>query len=203
MLFLFGLVSSAVWPTAVMRVCSAENTQVVKRLYTWSSIGFMTGFIIPQFLALCALAYFAGSEEGRAMFFTADGSVSSDTSTTLSALPVFLGQILPAGVIGVIAAGMLAAFMSTHDSYLLCWAAVLVEDVINPLSGGDLSTRTRLVLARTLIFLIGIFLYVWSVWYPMGQDMLDYLAVSGAIYIVNDIADVEKKTSALKKVTIR
>jgi SSS family solute:Na+ symporter len=188
MAFVFGLVSCAVWPTAVMRVCSAENTQVVKRLYTWSSIGFMTRFIIPQFLALCALAYFAGSEEGRAMFFTADGSVSSDTSTTLSALPVFLGQILPAGVIGVIAAGMLAAFMSTHDSYLLCWAAVLVEDVINPLSGGDLSTRTRLVLARTLIFLIGIFLYVWSVWYPMGQDMLDYLAVSGAIYFIGAFA---------------
>ena len=184
----FGLVSCAVWPTAVMRVCAAESTLVVKRLYTWSSIGFMTRFIIPQFLALCALAYFSNSEQGREMFFTANGGVSADTNTTLAALPVFLAQILPAGVIGLIAAGMLAAFMSTHDSYLLCWASVLVEDVINPLSGGNLPMRTRLVLARTFILLIGIFLYVWSVWYPMGQDMLDYLAVSGAIYFIGAFA---------------
>ena len=79
---------------------------------------------------------------------------------------------------------MLAAFMSTHDSYLLCWASVLVEDVVNPLAGGELPTKTRLLLARCFIFLIGIFLYVWSVWYPMGQDMLDYLAVSAAIYFI-------------------
>ena len=178
--FVAGLISCAVWPTAVMRACAAENTQVVKRLYTWSSIGFMTRFIIPQLLGLCALAYFHASNQG---------AVSVDNhDMTLAALPAFLGQILPVGVIGLIGAGMLAAFMSTHDSYLLCWSSVLVEDVIHPLAGGQWSTRTRLFMARTLILLIGIFLYVWSVWYPMRQDMLDYLAVSGAIYFTGAFA---------------
>ena len=34
--------------------------------------------------------------------------------------------------IGLIGAGLLAAFMSTHDSYLLCWASVLTHDVVAP-----------------------------------------------------------------------
>jgi SSS family solute:Na+ symporter len=57
-----------------------------------------------------------------------------------------------------------------------------VEDVVNPLMGGQLATRSRLLLARLFILLTGIFLLIWSIWYPMEQDMLDYLAVSGAIY---------------------
>ena len=36
----------------------------------------------------------------------------------LYALPMFLSQII-AGFIGVLTAGMISAFMSTHDSYLL------------------------------------------------------------------------------------
>lgn len=50
------------------------------------------------------------------------------------AMPLMLGRILPIGLIGLITAGMLAAFMSTHDSYLLCWSSVITQDVIAPFS---------------------------------------------------------------------
>ncbi len=182
MLLTFGLVSCAVWPTAVMRVCSAKDTQVVRRLYRWSSIGFMTRFIIPQFLGICAITFLWQHLSADSSFFTAEGKVIDNPNETLRAMPILLSQILPTGLIGLVAAGMLAAFMSTHDSYLLCWASVMVEDVVNPVLGGNLTTKARLLLARLFIFLTGIFLLVWSIWYPMGQDMLDYLAVSGAVY---------------------
>ena len=181
--FVFGLVSSAVWPTAVIRACAAENVQVVRRLYTFSSIGFMTRFILPQFLGICALVYFWQHDVGRELFFAAEGGgVVADPDITLKAMPSFLAQILPAGAIGIVCAGMLAAFMSTHDSYLLCWASVFVEDVVNPIMGGGLSTQARLTMARVFILLSAVFLLVWSLWYPLGQDMLDYLAVTGAVY---------------------
>ncbi len=182
MIFNFGLVSCAVWPTAIMRVLSAKDTQVVRTLYRWSSIGFMTRFIIPQFLGICALTYFWQHSGPGSSFFTAEGVLTSNTDETLRVMPLMLSQILPSGLIGLVAAGMLAAFMSSHDSYLLCWAAVLAEDVVNPIMGGRLTTLTRLILARLFIFLTGLFLLAWSIWYPMGQDMLDYLTVSGGIY---------------------
>ncbi|MHC4442775.1 MAG: sodium:solute symporter family protein [Planctomycetota bacterium] len=183
-----GLVSCAVWPTSVMRACAVKDTGVVRKLYMWSSIGFMTRFIIPQFLGICALAYLWSIPAASNLLFTSQGAVVDNANLTLQAMPVFLSKILPVGIIGLIGAGMLAAFMSTHDSYLLCWASVLVEDVANPVMGKKLSNRARIGLARLFIFLIGVFLLVWSLWYPLGQDMWDYLAVTAAIYFTGAIA---------------
>lgn len=188
MIFTAGLVSCAVWQTAVMRACSAESESVVRTLYRWSSIGFLFRFVVPQFLGICALTYLFGHASGRWVFFDAQGAVSGDPTITLQATPVFLGQLLPSGLIGLIGAGLLAAFMSTHDSYLLCWSSVLVQDVVAPLSGDRLSDRTRLLLSRVFIVLIGAFLLVWGLWYELDQDLWDYMAVSGAIYFTGAFA---------------
>lgn len=188
MLLTAGLISSTIWQTAVMRASSVRNEEMVRSLYKWSSVGFLIRFMLPQFLGICALAYFWTHPIAHSSFFTADGQVVSDAEVTMSAFPHFLGQILPAGLIGLVGAGMLAAFMSTHDSYLLCWASVIVEDVVAPIRNGRISTRSRLLLARTLIVLIGIFLLVWGLWYPLGQDLLDYMMVSGAIYSTGALA---------------
>lgn len=182
-----GIISAAVWPTAVMRACAARDTLVVKRLYLWSSIGFMTRFIVPMFIGICALTFLYNDPTASRLLF-ADGRVVDDVGLTLQAMPVFLSRILPIGLIGLIGAAMLAAFMSTHDSYLLCWASVLVEDVANPVTGGSMSERARITTARVLIFLIGVFLLVWSLWYPLQQDMWDYLAVTAAIYFTGALA---------------
>jgi len=187
MVFTAGLVSCAVWQTAVMRACAAESTRVVKRLYVWSSVGFMIRFMIPQFLGICALAYMWHNANLRPIFFE-DGAVVDDTVLTLYPMPVFLRQILPVGLLGLVGAGMLAAFMSTHDSYLLCWSSVIVQDVVDPCLRRPLSTRARLTMARVLIFLIGLFLLIWSLWYPLELDLWDYMAVSGAIYFTGAFA---------------
>lgn len=186
-----GLVSTAVWPTALMRACSARDVTVVRRLYIWSSIGFLTRWIIPQFLGVCALAYFWNDPRAHNLFFDADGRLFDDAehaNRTLQAMPLFLSQLLPAGLIGLLLAGMLAAQMSTDSSYLLCWSSVLVEDVVNPMVGEHLSDRARIGLARFFMVLIGAFLLVWSLWYPLGQHLWDYLAVTGAIYFTGAIA---------------
>ncbi len=188
MLFTAGLVSSSVWPTAVMRVLAAKDTKVVKRLYLFSSIGFMTRFIIPQFLGICAMVYLWNTPEAKNILFTPDGHVVNDADVTLGATPAFLGRLLPVGLIGIVAAGMLAAYLSTHNSYLLCWASVLAEDVVNPLCGERLSTGARLLLVRVLVLIIGVFGLVWSILYPLSEDMWDYLAVTGAIYFTGAFA---------------
>ncbi len=186
-----GIVSTAVWPTAVMRACSARDATVVRRLYVWSSIGFLTRWIIPQFLGVCALAYMWNDEQGRTLFFDSAGQLYNDpdhANLTLQAMPLFLSQLLPIGLIGLILAGMMAAQMSTDSSYLLCWSSVLVEDVVRPLWGEKLSDRARIRLARTFMLVIGAFLLIWSLWYPLGQHLWDYLAVTAAIYFTGAIA---------------
>jgi len=170
----------------VIRACAAESTRVVKKLYTWSSIGFLIRFLLPYFLGISALVYITQNESLKNVFLP-DGA-PADAQITLMALPVFLSQILPIGLIGFVAAGMLAAFMSTHDSYLLCWSSVLTQDVVAPWFKKGLSSKTRLLLARIFILCIGIFVLVWGLWYPLGQDLWDYMAISGAIYFTGAIA---------------
>ena len=143
--------------------------------------------MLPQFLGICALVFMFHNDTGRAVFFSG-GAPLADADLTLRAMPIFLSQILPAGIIGLIGAGLLAAFMSTHDSYLLCWASVLTHDVVAPATGETMSTRSRLLLSRVFIFVIGAFLLVWGLWYDLGQDLWDYMAISGAIYFTGAFA---------------
>ena len=188
MIFTAGIVSCAVWQTSVMRACAAESVVVGRRMYMWSSIGFLIRFMVPQFLGICALTYFFNISEFRDLFFDKTGNPSNNPTITLQAMPLFLSQILPTGIIGLIGAGFLAAFMSTHDSYLLCWASVLTQDVIAPITNDKLTTKSRLIISRIFILVIGLFLLVWGFLYDLGQDLWDYMAVSGAIYFIGAFA---------------
>lgn len=185
-MFFLGLVSCAIWQTAVIRACSADSIRTVKRLYAWASIGFLIRFLLPYFFGISALVFIAQNASLRRVFLPQGGA--ADAQVTLLAMPVFLSQLLPAGLIGVVTAGMLAAFMSTHDSYLLCWSSVLAQDVVAPWFKRGLSPKKRLLLARLFIPCIGIFILVWGLWYPLGQDLWDYMAISGAIYFTGAFA---------------
>ena len=187
-MFFLGLVNCAIWQTAVIRACSADSIRTVKRLYTFASVGFLIRFLIPYFFGICAFVYIAQPEhESLKSIFLPQGG-PADAQVTLMAMPVFLSQILPAGFIGIVSAGMLAAFMSTHDSYLLCWSSVLTQDVVAPWFKKGLSSKARLLLTRIFIVAIGIFILVWGLWYDLGQDLWDYMAISGAIYFTGAIA---------------
>ena len=182
-MFFMGLVSCAIWQTAVIRACAAESTQVVKKLYTWSSIGFLIRFLLPYFLGISAFVYIAGDASLKNAFIGEGAKADS-----LMAMPIFLSQVLPVGLIGFVTAGMLAAFMSTHDSYLLCWSSVLTQDVVAPWFKKGLSSKTRLFLTRIFIVAIGIFILIWGLWYDLAQDLWDYMAISGAIYSIGGFA---------------
>jgi SSS family solute:Na+ symporter len=100
-------------------------------------------------------------------------------------MPTMLGQVLGPGALGLVLASMLAAFMSTHDTYLLSWATVLTQDVVGPLfafRGKELSDKQRILLIRTFIILIGIFLLVWGLWYEVKGTFWEYMALTGTAY---------------------
>jgi SSS family solute:Na+ symporter len=107
-------------------------------------------------------------------------------------MPILIGRILPMGLLGLVSAAMIAAFMSTHDSYLLCWSSVLVQDVVAPpwrrLFGEVLSTSTRVRLTRILIVVIGAYIWVWGLFYTGSDDIWDYMAITGAIYFTGAFA---------------
>jgi SSS family solute:Na+ symporter len=50
-------------------------------------------------------------------------------------VPVVLSLVLPVGLKGMMAAMMLAAFISTHNTYLHSWGSIFTQDVLLPVLG--------------------------------------------------------------------
>lgn len=179
MLFL-GLVGCALWPTSVARALAAKSETVVKRQFMFASASYAIRNIVPYFWGIAAFVLIIQTPALKAVFLPDDPSVTPADS--LFALPVFMGRILPIGLIGIITAAMVAAFMSTHDSYFLCWSSVITNDIVSPLMKGRLSQRGRVQITRLIIFLIGVVTFLVSFLFPLQEDLWDYMAVTGAIY---------------------
>jgi SSS family solute:Na+ symporter len=184
MLFL-GFISSCIWQTSVMRATSAQDEEVVRRTYSWGAVGFLIRFVIPYFWGICAMVFVFQDPKLREIFLPPGGA---SPSVELRAMPIALSNLMPAGLIGLLTAGMLAAAMSTYNTYLHTWSAVLTQDVVSPLSRAPLSPRTRILIARIIMCVIAFFLLVWGLWYPLGEDLWDYMAITGAIYFTGAFA---------------
>ncbi|MDP6111766.1 MAG: sodium:solute symporter family protein [Planctomycetota bacterium] len=181
---LIGMVSCAIWPTAVARALAADSPETVKKQYMWSSLSFLIRFLIPYFWGICALVYFKTQAPDLDELFLGDG----ENMNNLYAMPVFLGRILPVGLIGIISAAMIAAFMSTHDSYLLCWSSVITQDIVAPLMGDKITAKGRITMTRMIIVVIGLYILYWGLVYEGSEDIWDYMAVTGAIYFTGAVA---------------
>jgi solute:Na+ symporter, SSS family len=113
------------------------------------------------------------------MGFTAFGlfilSAQGDAIDSESVLPMMINQVLPVGIKGLVAAGLLAAFMSTFDSTLNVAASFIVNDFVKPL-WKTASTRQlmRVSYASTLaVLIVGVFISlrterITDIWTPIN-----------------------------------
>ena len=54
-------------------------------------------------------------------------TMPTDTLKSQMRAPFVLSEVLPVGLLGAFAALMLAAFISTHDTYLHSWGSILFK----------------------------------------------------------------------------
>jgi len=120
-----------------------------------------------------------------------------------------MGQILPIGLAGLLLAGMFAAFMSTHDSYLLAWSGVIVRDVLSPLkailrgdqprrhmaAGGDrpqsgLSSEREIYWTRVVVVILAAFLAFFGAVYQPPESSFKYMYITGTIYLAGTVGTV-------------
>src|SRR6476646_6804381 len=100
-------------------------------------------------------------------------------------MPLFLSTAVPAGLMGILIAAMLAADMSTDSSYMLTWCSVIYNDIMAPFRKKPWSEKRGLFWNRTIIALIGVFLLLYGLWYPLKGDLWTYLGVTGTIYLAS------------------
>jgi SSS family solute:Na+ symporter len=157
------------WQTNIARVLAAKDVATGQKIYTRTSFFFVCRFLLPGIWGIAALGFFAGA--------------GSAPENPLHAMPTFLAQFLPVGLMGLLIAAMLAADMSTDSSYMLTWGSVIYNDLLAPFHRGRWSERRGLLVNRIIVAVIGLFLLLYGLWYPLEGSMWDYLAITGTIYL--------------------
>jgi solute:Na+ symporter, SSS family len=155
------------WQTTIARVLASKDTQTGQKIYTRTSFFFVCRFLIPGIWGIAALASL--------------GPVMD----TLEAMPRFLSLAVPAGLMGLLIAAMLAADMSTDSSYMLTWGSVIYNDILAPFRRTQWTEKKGLLWNRAIIAVIGVFLLLYGLWYPLKGDLWTYLGVTGTIYLAS------------------
>ena len=109
-------------------------------------------------------------------------SVESESLRNQMRTPYVLGAILPTGLLGLFCAAMVAAFISTHDTYLHSWGSILVQDVILPFKKKPFTPRQHLWVLRLSILGVALFIFFFSLLFRHTQYIVMFLAITGAIF---------------------
>lgn len=163
-----NLAAVLTWQTTIARVLAAKDTQTGLKVYKGTGFFFVARFLIPGIWGIAALATLAPEVVG---------------ANTLHAMPRLLSTIVPIGLMGILVAAMLAADMSTNSSYMLTWGSVIYNDILAPFRKGAWSEKRGLLWNRSIVAIIGVFLLLYGLWYPLKGDLWTYLGVTGTIYL--------------------
>lgn len=174
-------VALMLWPTGVSRTLSVKTPEIARQLYLCSTIPFLARRSLPVLWGIGAFAFFHSHPVLNEQFQAA--LQSGGDVNTQAAMPLFLAKIIPSGLLGLVTAGMVAAFMSTHDSYLLCWSGVITQDVVAPLMKNELTNKQRILITRVAIVATGVMLLTWGLWYEVSSNLWQYMAITGTVYL--------------------
>ena len=108
--------------------------------------------------------------------------LETDTLRSQMRGPIVLSTVLPIGLLGAFAALMLAAFISTHDTYLHSWATILVQDVIMPFREKPFDKETHLKVLRYAILGVAVFIFFFSLLFQQNQAIALFFAITAAIF---------------------
>lgn len=160
---IYFFIAMAVYPTAMTRVCSCRS---VREGYKGSTLGF------SSFLARATFPVVVGA----AGLIIVPGMTSGITAYAETML-----AIVPAGLLGLIVAGMLSAFMSTADTYYMTCASMIPQDIIAPLLKNNKKLSDKQI---TLLIRLGIILTAFCALY------VGYYYQGGMIYWVVKLAEL-------------
>src|ERR1044072_2207479 len=155
------------WQTTIARVLAAKDTATGRKIYTRTSFFFVCRVLIPGIWGIAALATFGPGGD------------------SLEAMPRFLSTFVPAGLMGLLIAAMLAADMSTDSSYMLTWGSVIYNDIMAPFRKTRWSEKKGLLWNRAIVAIIGVFLLFYGLWYKPEGALWDYLTLTGSIYLAS------------------
>jgi solute:Na+ symporter, SSS family len=102
-------------------------------------------------------------------------------------VPLALGLMLPAGLLGMFVAAMFGAYLSTDDTYLHSWATIFVQDVVLPIrqavTDAPLSTAVHLWLVKGSVLGIAAFAFLFGLYFELNQYVAMWSALTASVFV--------------------
>ncbi len=98
-------------------------------------------------------------------------------------IPMVLSNILPVGLMGAFFVLMMVASISTHDSYMHSWGSIFIQDIIMPFRKKPFEPKQHLKVLRLSITGVAVFIFIFSLLFPLNQYIFLYFAITAAIFV--------------------
>lgn len=164
---------------------SAKNAHEARMGKSLSFLRLLIQLLFVLVLGVCAYtfmnhpAYSEQSVQAKQIL----SEVPNETIRKQVTPTVALRFILPSGLLGGMFAVMLAAFISTHDTYLHSWGSIFIQDVILPFRKKKLTPRQHIRLLRWSICGVAVFVFFFSLFFRQTEYIIMYFMITGAIWI--------------------
>ena len=160
---------------------NAHEARMGKILSTWRIIPTNLFVVI---LAICAYAFmhhpdFASQAQD---VINTIGGIENPQIQKQMTTSIAMRFFLPTGIAGGLVAVMLAAFISTHDTYMHSWGSIFIQDVIMPLRKKPFTPKQHMLLLRCSIFGVTIFIFCFSLIFRQSEYILMFFMITGAIF---------------------
>ena len=161
---------------------SAHEAKMGDVLGNWRNIPQYALFLV--FVPVVAYAIMHLSEFSQTSSSVNEILKNVDAAAIKSQLtvPLILSKIFPPGLLGAFVSVMLAAFISTHNSYLHSWGSIFIQDIILPFRKKQFLPRQHLNLLRASILGVAIFIFIFSLLFQQSEYIFLFFAVTGAIF---------------------
>jgi len=160
---------------------SAHEAKMGAVLTNWRNIPQVLFMLVVPVVAYTVLHHpdFAGSAAHVTEVLDA---AESETIRNQLRVPTVLTTLLPMGLLGAFAAVMLAAFISTHDTYLHSWGSIFIQDVVMPFRKVPFTREQHLSVLRLSILGVALFIFCFSLLFRQSQYIAMFFAITGAIF---------------------
>ena len=180
---IMGLLTSGTWQGGSGYSACAKSPHEMKMsrfLGTWRSL---IQLVLLLFIPICAMVFFHHAKYAEeAVEVNQFLSNLSGSNLTQARVPAFLAHILPVGLMGLFAAVMFAAMLSTDDTYIHSWGSIFIQDVVLPFRKKPFNEKQHIWLLRGSIVFVGIFAFTFSMIFKQTEYIFLFFQITGAIF---------------------
>jgi SSS family solute:Na+ symporter len=190
MMFFITIYNFMVWQGTQGYNSSAINPHEAKMAGILAQFRSGVTYLLIPLAAVCAYVLMNAPIHEAATLATqatleglGDAQLAKQLTTTVA-----LSNILPVGIMGLFAAVMIMAAVSTDTTYLHSWGSIFIQDVLLPwrqLRGHQdrLTPENHLSWLKRAIIGVALFAWCFSMLFPLKEFILMYFQVTGAIFL--------------------